>query len=216
MKRIIISLMSILLMIGLVSAIYSPMPIDGKVYAQNPSGIIIKATNQRTGESMTTTVNSAGEYLMDWANSYNGYLTNDTFTVQVVGCSDSVCTQTVTFTKQPELFMTFDLFDIIIPTTTTTTTTVPTCDSCCPYISCSSCCPTTTIYTTTTTIPCEKCPTINYDWLKAGGVVAILAVIAVAVGAYKGKVQIRYYQKYVDPITKKNKYRWVILFSRSD
>ena len=111
-------------------------------------------------ESMIGTVNSAGEYLIEWANSQNKYATGDVFTVQIIGCSDTKCSQTMTYSGQPELFMIFDLFDVDIPTTTSTTTTIiescPDCEIC---DSCNSCCdacpicPTTTIYTTTLPTP---------------------------------------------------------------
>jgi len=192
MRKIIFPIMWILILLGLSSvfAQTSPLPINGKIYAENPDGLMIKVTMQRTigsqitTESMIGTANSAGEYLIEWANSQNKYANGDVFIVNIVGCSDPKCSQTVTYSGQPEIFMTFDLFDVDIPTTISTTTTIiescPDCEIC---DSCDSCCsvcpvcPTTTIYTTTTTVPCEEC--IKPAWY---GTIEFFITLIVAFG----------------------------------
>ena len=229
MRKMIIPIVLILLSLVSVNAQYSPLPISGQIFADNPDGLTIRVTNMRSGVTMQTTANGAGQYMIEWANSPlpsdgNRYKLNDTFKAEILDCiSDSKCTQTIIYSGQPEIFMTFDLFDIeIITTTSTTTTTISSCDSCCPFVSCSSCCPDCPTTTTTTCPSCPVCPTcpdcpkIDYTWLYTGGAVIILGIIAIAVGAYKGRVQIRYYKKYYDPVALRWKYKWVILFSRAD
>lgn len=165
MRKIIIPLILALFLIS-VNAQWGPLPINGHIIAENPEGLVVKVTMQRTvggqttTESMNTVANGAGDYLIEWANSQNKYSNGDVFTVNIVGCSNPKCSQIMTYTGQPEIFMTFDLFDVDIPTTITTTTTIiescPDCDIC---ESCDSCCPevTTTTLNCPTTTACQTC-----------------------------------------------------------
>ena len=162
MKQILSILMALFLLSGVYAIIYSPLPIVGKIDCANPEGLVVTATNLRTGISMNTQVDSSGYYMMEWANSYdnNGmivkYLGGDNFRVDVSFCSDKPsCSKTIQYTNQPEVYAGFDLYSIITPTTTTTTTSTSTTTTTIPQCSpCDSCCP-----------ECQECPKMDYKWL---------------------------------------------------
>ena len=210
MKRLIPILM-MLISLSVVIASPMPCPFSGKVSTIPESakaGLTMELayTTNLGSTTWNMITNEDGQYQFDIGGDLlcqNGMQ----FTLDIKDCNEPQCTKVLTF-YDPGL-MNID-FDLVHPTTTTATST--TIETTVP-----------TTVETTTTIPCPNCdsccakyPEITYEWLKAGGAVIILGIIAAAIGAYKGRVQIRFYQKYYDPIAKKYKYHWVILFSRSD
>lgn len=110
-------------LVGSASAvIYSPMPINGKVAGVNVGDLTIEVTNMRTGKLATTETTSAGEYLLDWANTDDEgetiikYMIGDTFKIVIPSCSDSPdCVKTVMYGGEPEIYVYFDLTSVVLP-----------------------------------------------------------------------------------------------------
>lgn len=116
---IIVALICLITLSAQAASIYFPLPINGKVVQANQGNIEIQVTNDRTGVTMTTLTNSAGEYLVDWANSDSSvikYQANDVFKIKVTGCTEAVCNYKAVYTGQPELNHDFQLGDInVVP-----------------------------------------------------------------------------------------------------
>ena len=49
-------------------ALYSPLPINGKVTGTNVGGLQIVVTNLRSGKTQSTTTSGAGEFLIEAAS----------------------------------------------------------------------------------------------------------------------------------------------------
>src|SRR3990167_7641881 len=118
----IVAAITALLLAGAVAAASFPgfpLPINGKLIGTNVGAREITVQNSRTGISMSTQTSSAGEYLVDWANSDDKGGTiarssvGDKFIVTVVECaSEPVCKQTLDYVGQDEVYTTFDLTSI--------------------------------------------------------------------------------------------------------
>lgn len=147
------------------AAIYFPLPINGIVSGINVKNLEIRATNLRTGSTTSTFTNSGGSYLMEatdfseMGGTTSKYGTGDTIRVEILACAEEhpdLCVKEMTYTGQFELFMEFDLYDVVLPCPAQKT-----CGTCgtggevicpsvgdldcpadpTPYLNCDSCCP---------------------------------------------------------------------------
>lgn len=117
--KILVGIIAILLMMFSISVygIDFPLPVNGIIHSNNVAYQDVKVTNLRTGISETGKTNSVGEYFIEWANTPdNGgtitrHIKGDQFKIEVLGCvsiSDK-CTQIITHTGKPEIFVIWDL-----------------------------------------------------------------------------------------------------------
>jgi hypothetical protein len=210
MKKILYAMLA-LIMIGnaVAAAIYSPLPISGKVVMGQASGLEVRVTNLRSGKVLEATTNDAGEYLIEAANfDDNGgttarYSVGDQFRIELPLCSQSYaeCSRTVTYTGQPEIYTLFDISGIqaVQPPT------CPSCPSCpadsTPYASCSECC------------PLQECKDTSWQNIGLGaligGLVAAVALFGGGIKIYRNKLGKAVFQHthkgvtgYHDPNTK--------------
>lgn len=114
MKKLILLFLILCIMSISASAIIMPLPINGKIDGSNIQDITIKVTNLRSGISMETSVNSNGEFLLDWANSLGDgkYYNGDNFKIQAVGCDKAECSKEVVYTGQPNIYVEFEVFGV--------------------------------------------------------------------------------------------------------
>jgi len=126
--KILTGLLISIMLIGLVSAFSWPLPIGGKLTGENIANQLVETKNLRTGEVMSYSTSSSGEYMIDQINAKLGFLPGDTFEIKVVVCSaiSSACVKQVKYNGEVRLTVNFDLG-----------TTIPT-PSCPPCI-CGSC-----------------------------------------------------------------------------
>lgn len=118
-KAIIWTLMILVLFTGASagSVMYFPLPIAGKLNGEGVGDQLVEITNERTGEIMATKTTGAGEFLIDWANSddrsgtIRKYFMGDVFNINVKGCTESYCSQKVTYNGETELFVSFNLME---------------------------------------------------------------------------------------------------------
>lgn len=152
MMKKIIALMVGLLFINSVTALTLPCPIGGKIINNNGNvnGLTVILTNARTNEVMNVYSNSAGEFIVDWANTIDKYADGDKINIVIKECeTNDVCKFSVTIHGNP-IYLEMDISDAGLDY-------CPPVD--CPdYPVCPDCpdciCPTTI---TTTSIPCEVC-----------------------------------------------------------
>jgi len=145
-----------LLVTGIVSAPFSPMPVSMKVInVGSLAGYQIQQTNLRTSETVTLITDGNGFVLYDWSNSVFKWVPGDTIRTVVVECSSSSCTvdNKIDIEGSP-IYFTLDITGKACPN-------CPTC-SChckdCPSCSCPSC-PDCSVVTCPDQIVCETCPT---------------------------------------------------------
>ncbi len=120
MKKTIKSmLIFMVLLVSIVSsAIYSPMPINGRVTGDFINGLTIEVTNLRTSDVQKTTTSSIGEFIVDAANfkTEPKYIWFDKFKIEITNCvSNPDCVKTVTYEGQDEIFSIFDIGDSVEP-----------------------------------------------------------------------------------------------------
>lgn len=63
----------------------TPYPVSGKVYDVDRTvegDVTVKLTNSRTGDTLSQTTNSSGEFVFDLANFTNSYVDNDLILIQ--------------------------------------------------------------------------------------------------------------------------------------
>ena len=110
-------------------AIYSPLPINGKVTGSNVGGLQILVTNIRSGKVQSFTTSGAGEFIIDAANfDDNGgtilrYTLGDQFKIQIAACAGNpICEETRTWmgTSDPttgllEIYTLFEIGDLLGP-----------------------------------------------------------------------------------------------------
>jgi len=122
-KAILFGILTILIMLPFAaSALYFPLPINGRITSDNAAYQAIEVKNSRTGVTVIDKTNGAGEFLIEWANTDdNGgaiykYMVGDTFTIRILSCVDysDKCTVSVTYTGQSEIFNAFDLTGITL------------------------------------------------------------------------------------------------------
>lgn len=135
--------MFLLLAIITQGAIYSPLPINGKVIGSNVGGLQIVITNIRSGKVQAFTTTSAGEFLIDAANfDDNGgtiikYTIGDQFKIQIAECAgNSLCEDTRTWmgTADPvtnllEIYTLFEIGDLLGPEPTPECTVDSDCEA---------------------------------------------------------------------------------------
>lgn len=108
------------------NAIKFPMPINGKVIGYQVNGLTVEVKNLRTGISMTTMTNEGGEFLVEWANSYDAggtiaYIqSGDGFRISVY---QSDLTREMIYNGEPALYVVLDLGNTVI---------CPKCEQCTP------------------------------------------------------------------------------------
>lgn len=92
----------------------TPLPVVGHISGvYDPDVLLIKATNLRTGVSMTTNP-IGGYFLMEWANSGDKYVSGDKFKIIIVDCiNNPVCENTVTYVGQSEIYVEYNLAGVI-------------------------------------------------------------------------------------------------------
>lgn len=86
--KLLAGLIFLLIGVGLVQAQVLPLPIIVKLTPDpsSPFGVYnVSVTNMRTGEVMKGETNGAYEFVIDWANSKQGYQKNDHFTISILG-----------------------------------------------------------------------------------------------------------------------------------
>lgn len=102
---IISAIMCVLLFVTPALAVEFPMPINGRVTGEYVYGQDIIVTNVRTAEMLSTSTNSAGEWLVDWANSEQGFRHGDKFLVKLSSCDAARCSETVVWNGEASLYV---------------------------------------------------------------------------------------------------------------
>jgi len=147
MKKILISLLTILLFLSIANATILPQPIGGRVItstAQDVKDLTVILVNSRTGEEKTILTNENGEWLVDWANTQFKYQIGDKISITIEECKDfDVCNEEVTIQGDP-IFVIMDITEASVicppcPTTSTSTTTIATTTISCPPCICPEC-----------------------------------------------------------------------------
>ena len=170
-------------------ATVSPAPVGGVVKFQYSDGTMgpamdqtVTLKNMRSMEVVTTQTSSAGEFLVDWANTVQKYQFGDIVSISVLGVTRSV--------QLPDADLTFININSQCPVTPCPA--CPDCQACPEQVACDSCCS-----------DCPICPTsspIDNDWTNflAGGI-SILAIClgsaAIFFKAKKGRLQV--YKQYL-------------------
>ncbi len=120
-KQIFAFLLSLIMVMGIISAAPTPLPINGKLIGDSISNLPVEVTNLRTSVSVTVYTTLEGEYLVD-ASEFKGVSPNlmggDVFRSTITSCSsDSRCTKEITYVGQDELLLIFDLTEVDLPDT---------------------------------------------------------------------------------------------------
>ncbi len=111
------------------AAIYSPLPINGKIVGSNVGGLQVLVTNIRTSKVQSFTTSSAGEFIIDAANfDDNGgtiikYTIGDQFKIQIAACTGNpLCEDIRTWmgradpvTGLLEIYTLFEIGDLLGP-----------------------------------------------------------------------------------------------------
>lgn len=199
MKKLVI-LMAFLLMVAPALAISMPLPIVGQVLYSDgtaASGIDVTIKNMNSGESITTKTASDGYYLFDWANSVSKYRDGDKFSISVQGSTiEKVYAGSIDISAD----FTLGGAPVTPPVTCPPATVCPVCQTC-DKVECV--CP----------VPVEE-----YNWttfMTGGALIAFMAFLATAFAAYKGKIRIQKYEKYLNSKGAWST-RWKTLFQRAD
>jgi hypothetical protein len=159
--KFIYPILALLMFTVTVSALSVPQPLT--VFIVNDgdlSGYDVTETNVRTGEVLSGTSDASGFVYIEWSTAKLGWASGDQITLQIVGCSESACTQKFSLNGNPISYVA-DLTGV----------SCPKCGTCgthtCPDCNCGSCPTDTTPYTSCDSCCAElSCPVDNtpYDW----------------------------------------------------
>lgn len=184
------ALVTLVLLCSVVAGFGYPMPIAGKVINEGDlSGIKVIVTNHNTGESHAIYTDTAGHFLIEWANTLQKAEIGDRFTIESNGVSvDAV------FQGAP-IEVTLDLRGKVCPKCPECpedTTPYAQCDSCCPEVVCPEPepCPECPSCPECPEIPecpvCPECPVQDWNWI----LFVIGAVAGAGIGIYSTRNRI--------------------------
>jgi len=190
-----------LLVTGIVSAPFSPMPVSMKVInVGSLSGYKITQTNLRTSETVTLTTDGNGFVLYDWSNSQFKWIPGDTIRTTVVECSSSSCTvDKVIDSEGMPIYFTIDITGKACPSCPTSSCHCATCPGCPSTPSCPDCpvvtCPDPVVCETCQTCPAEKVCPVCETCEQPSGWEWVYAVLGLIFGVPAGSLAIYYRNK---------------------
>lgn len=111
MKKLLTFIISFL-MVMTVFAQSFPLAINGKVIGENVGNLNILLENTRNGDTIITQTTASGDYLEEASSFQSNFFFGDSVRITITSCSGNPkCTQTIQWTGQDQLFLTFDLTD---------------------------------------------------------------------------------------------------------